>query len=132
MDLKTLMEIFSDPSRIEALSAGDKLNASLITTVVGMGITFTALIILLFAISLMNRVLAKKPEAEPSVSTQITGSVSADEEMDEVVAAITAAIDLYIRPSHNNKVIIRNIRRVQDFNPRWSQAGLIDQLERRL
>ncbi|MCK9175989.1 MAG: OadG family protein [Desulforhopalus sp.] len=131
MDLSTLMEMFSDPSRIGALSAGSKLNASLITTVMGMGITFAALIILLFAISLMNRVLVKKPQAEPSASTQITGGISADEEMDEVVAAIAAAIDLYIRPGHN-KVIIRNIRRVQDFHPRWSQAGLVDQLDRRL
>lgn len=131
MDLSTLMEIFSDPSRIDTLSAGSKLNASLITTAMGMGITFTALVILLFAISLMNRVLIKKTKEKPPVSTQITGSVPADEEMDEVVAAIAAAIDLYIRPGHN-KVIIRNIRRVKDFHPRWSQAGLIDQLGRRL
>ena len=65
MDLSTLMEIFSDPSRIDTLSAGSKLNASLITTAMGMGITFTALVILLFAISLMVLPILNRVNVRP-------------------------------------------------------------------
>lgn len=41
------------------------------------------------------------------------------------------AIDLTITPG-DSPVVIRNIRRIQDFQPRWSEAGLWAQINNRL
>ncbi len=134
MDLSQLFQLFSNPGEIDTLGVGAKMTASLITTLVGMGITFSALIILMFAISWVNTLLNPKPAAakpaRPTTVDEGAADETAAEEIDEVVAAIAAALELSLSPRRNH-VIIRNIRRVKDFQPRWSQAGLMDQLDRR-
>ena len=57
MIVTELLAIFADPNAIHSLSSSDKLLAGLITTILGMGITFSALIILQFIIAWMDKIL---------------------------------------------------------------------------
>ena len=60
MTTAELLTKFANPDIIQTLSAGDKLYAGLITTALGMGITFSALVILQFIIAFMDKLLNKQ------------------------------------------------------------------------
>ncbi len=129
MNLSQLMQLFSSPETIHNLEVADKFYASLITTVLGMGITFSALIILLFTISLMRRIMVRSPKSDqvPSLPASASGVIETDDEEEEIVAVISAALAASLQTSHKN-IVIRNIRRVQDFQPQWNRAGIQNQL----
>ena len=136
MDLTKLMELFSHADTIHNLTAWEKLVGGLITTVMGMGVTFVALTLLLYAIKGLHRALQPKstapqhlPAAPPEPES--CALVIEGEEDEEVIAAIMVAIDLTITPG-DSPVVIRNIRRIEDFQPRWSEAGLWAQINNRL
>ena len=139
MTTTELLATFANADLIESLSFGDKLSASLITTILGMGITFSALIILLFIISWMNNILNKKtaPAAEPAVATvpvaamTRTTAVNKTESDNELVAAITTAIAMSLKSSTSN-IVIRNIEKVDSHSPQWNRAGIIEQMNNRL
>ena len=62
----SLMEIFSNPELMHSLTFGQKMQASLITMIMGLGITFTVLILIWIFIAIMGRILGattKKPAA---------------------------------------------------------------------
>ncbi len=128
MDLSRLMQLFSSPETVESLQLSDKIYASLITTILGMGITFSALVILLFVISFMRK-LAVKPEPAERVTT--TAALQQEEDENELVAVITAAI-VATMPRHRRNITIRNIKRVNDFQPQWNRAGIRNQVNNSL
>ncbi len=127
MNLYQLMELFSTAESIHSLVLSDKLYASLVTTILGMGITFSALIILLLAISLMHKCIA--PPATITQEKPVDATVEEDEAA--VIAAITIAVAETMQTSRKN-IIIRNIKRVNDFQPQWSRAGIRNQLNNSL
>ena len=137
MTTTELLEIFSNSDLIESLSMGDKVTASLITTVLGMGITFSALIILLFIMIWMNKILNREPVAvtanQPAPAPQATPKATAEPQVDEneIVAAITTAIAMSLGTSASN-IIIRNIEKVEERAPQWNRAGVIEQMNSRL
>ena len=81
----SLMEQFSDPNTMHSLSFGDKMLASTITMLMGIGITFLVLCILWAFISIMGRVMkaasGNKTETAPAAaaapSTEMERSTSA-------------------------------------------------------
>ena len=68
----SLMEQFSDPNTMHSLSFGDKMLASTITMLMGIGITFLVLCILWAFISIMGRVMkaasGNKTETAPAAA----------------------------------------------------------------
>lgn len=60
MDLNRLMDLFSHAATINDLTFGEKFVGGVITTVMGMGVTFVALTLLLYAIKAMHRALQPK------------------------------------------------------------------------
>ncbi len=129
MDLSHLLQAnlmldFSLPEKIHSLGFFSKLYASLVTTVMGMGITFFALVILLFTISLMRKLAVQEDLQQASV-TPISPPVQEDDA--EIVAAITVAIAETMQTNRKN-IVIRSIRRVNDFQPQWNRAGIQNQL----
>ena len=68
----TLMEIFSNPDTMHSLSFGEKMTASAITMLMGLGITFTVLILIWIFIAIMGKVLGAtskpKKEAAPAAA----------------------------------------------------------------
>lgn len=133
MDTMELMAKFADPETLKTLSLMQKLLAGLITTFLGMGITFLALIILQFVIDLMARIPGIKAPATREVALQpqpsarpAAAAMEAQRLRDEqLVAAITVALAVQLGTAAGN-IVIRNIRKVDDHSPAWNRAGLAE------
>jgi Na+-transporting methylmalonyl-CoA/oxaloacetate decarboxylase gamma subunit len=124
MDISELLAKFGDPATIGSLSFGDKMLAGLVATMLGMGVTFIALIVLHGVIVLLGRLTAQ-PVVEPLVDTgkePAAGVVGAD-----TVAAVTAALALVLRTSPDS-LVVREIKRVEDAVSAWGRVGLIERL----
>ena len=133
MTTAELLSKFADPEIIQTLSASDKLYAGVMATILGMGITFTALILLLFCIMLMeklSRAPQPKTEPEPKINTN-TGTAETDTDNNELIAVISSVIALQLKTSVNN-IVIRNIEKIDDHSPTWNRAGIIEQMNNRL
>ena len=133
MTTAELLSKFADPEIIQTLSASDKLYAGVMATILGMGITFTALILLLFCIMLMDklsRAPQPKTEPEPKINTN-TGTAETDTDNNEIIAVISSVIALQLKTSVNN-IVIRNIEKIDDHSPTWNRAGIIEQMNNRL
>ncbi|TKB09112.1 OadG family protein [Desulforhopalus sp. IMCC35007] len=137
MTTTELLAVFANPETMKALSISDKLSAGLVTTVLGMGITFAALIILMVIISWMNKLLGKsmavsaKKVAPAPVEAVVPVAAQTRENDNELVAAITTALAVSLQTSTSN-IVIRNIEKVEHGTPRWNRAGIIEQMNSRL
>jgi glutaconyl-CoA/methylmalonyl-CoA decarboxylase subunit delta len=131
----TLMQQFADPALIDKLSGGEKAAGALVTTLMGMGITFIVLSLLWGIIALLTKILdrnqKKHHESELVMETAMEAAVHPHEhpaapvnEADdaELVAVITAAIaaSMGVPPSG---LVINKIRRAKGNTTTWSQAG---------
>ena len=127
MDIMTLMAQFADPQNLHNLSTSQKLTASLITTLLGMGITFISLVILQVVIGLMARFTARNEPPPVAVAPAPAREARSEEKSDpeELVAAITAALAMQLGTSANS-IVIRNIHKVEDHSTVWSRAGLAE------
>lgn len=135
MTTTELLTQFANPETLKALSFGNKLLAGLVTTLLGMGITFIALIILQFLISWMDRLIngSSKDEKAASPAPAIITEPEAGNRVDdgELVAVITATLALQMKTSINT-IVIKNIRKIEDRSPLWNRAGIIEQMNSRL
>ena len=110
----------------ETISFGE----GLIVTVLGMGITFTTLLVLSYLLDLL-RVVFYKPEA-PKAPVQVVQSAPGVEEEDtedaeELIAVISAAVAASLQTSTHN-IVVRNIVRVGDQSPTWNRLGKVEQM----
>lgn len=134
MDIITLMGHFADPQTLAELTLAQKMTASLVTTLLGMGITFVSLIILQFVIGMLARFAAEKPAAvsQPAAPTPAgmeSGPIADTQTSDhELVAAITVALAMQLGTSTGN-IVIRNIRKIDDHTPVWSRTGLAELMD---
>ena len=136
MTTAELLTKFSNPEVIQSLSMSDKLYAGLATTILGMGITISALVILQFVIALMDKLLNKQqkpigPVAQAPVAPQPLAKTVAEHDDTELVAVITATIAMQLKTSVSN-IVIRNIEKTEVQSPAWNRAGIIDQMNNRL
>lgn len=124
MDISELLVKFSDPGTIGSLSLADKMVAGLVVTVLGMGVTFLALIVLHGVIVLLGRLTAQPVVERPVEPEQerAAGAIGAD-----TVAAITTALALVLRTSPDS-LVVREIRRVEDTAPAWGRVGLVERI----
>lgn len=136
MDTVELLTKFADPEAMKALTTAQRVIAGLITTALGMGITFISLIILQFIIGIMAKLTAekavKKQQAKPLVTTE--EKIPAAENLlqdEEIVAAITTALALQLKTSVSN-IIIRNIEKVEASSTAWHKAGLAEHMNNSL
>lgn len=136
MDTIELLAKFADPEVMKTLALGDRLMAGLITTFLGLGITFVSLIILQIVMGLTARFAAPASAAEEPASSEdveVVPQVKAANEVDdaEVVAAITTALALQLKTSVSN-IVIRNIERVEEPSSAWQRAGIAEQMNNSL
>ena len=138
----TLLDKLADPNLLEQMSTSEKLNGAFQATVLGMGITFAALIIIWGLTVLLKNVVAsiegKKDSSVKVVNTpkKKTQAVSEVVEEDptndeELIAVISAAIASSMETSVRN-IVVRNIIRVNDDTPTWGKVARIDQVNSRL
>lgn len=134
MTVTDLLAHFANPEVMQSLSFSDKISAGLITTILGMGITFTALVILQFIIAWMDKILnnsRKKPAAPPlekQADTESAPEASGDES--ELIAVIAATVALQLKTSVDN-IVIKNIEKVEDRSPAWNRAGIVELMNSR-
>lgn len=136
----TLLERFANPDIIKAMPFGEKMLASGYVAILGMGITFLALIILWGTISVMSRTIAGienrktvvkvAPQAPAPATATVEPEETAFDDM-ELVAVITAAIAAATdRPA--SRIVVRDIRRAGGEQPAWRQAGIQRQVSKRM
>lgn len=139
MTATELLARFADPQVFHSLSTSDKLIAGLMTTILGMGITFLALIILQFVIVWMDRICNRKTTEtttaatlkKQSPATQQPREVEPETDSNELVAVIAATIATQLKTSIDN-IMIKNIEKIDDRSPSWNRAGLIEQMNNRM
>jgi sodium pump decarboxylase gamma subunit len=136
MTVTELLTSFANPDSIQVMSFSDKMTAGLATTILGMGITFIALIILQFMISWMDKILNKK-KLEPTAEATAPPArkLPAHQEKpavddNELVAVIASVIAMKMKTSVDN-IIIKNIVKLDDRSPAWNRAGIIEQMNSR-
>ncbi len=118
------------------LPFGDKMFGSLITMILGMGITFIVLIILLFSIKAMAAIFHNKGTALNSAQVATAAPVaaqpapvSADPASDDdalLIAVLTAAV----AACHNEGFIIKNVYRAHTETG-WNTAAKNDAFDSR-
>jgi glutaconyl-CoA/methylmalonyl-CoA decarboxylase subunit delta len=136
MDSVELLVKFADPDVMKTLSISERFIAGLITTVLGMGITFFSLVVLQFVMILMAKLSGNKVEEVPAAVMQSEEIKNSEKEVEpmkdeELVAALSVALAMKLKTSVGN-IVIRNIERVEDTTPVWSKAGLLEQLNDRV
>lgn len=138
MIVTELLAKFANPDVMQTLSTSDKLTAGLITTLLGMGITFSALVILQFVISWMDKILnnsrrqSEKPTAPPAAEPEPRQAPNdAVQDDNELVAVIASVIAMKMKTSVD-KIVIKNIEKIEDHSPAWNRAGIIEQMNSRL
>ncbi len=135
MDTIELLQKFADPEIMKALSLSDRLFAGLITTLLGMGITFISLIVLQVVIQLTARLAASKPERRVSANPEEAVPEASTKkhllQEEELVAAITTALAMQLRTSVSN-IVIRNIEKVGESSSSWHKAGLAEHMNNSL
>ncbi len=133
MTTTELLAAFSQPETMKTLALSDTLYAGIVTTILGMGITFSALIILLFVISLMDKALNKKKQPDAVAPAQPEQQPAEPQQQDdgELIAAITTAIAMSLKTSTTN-IVVRNIQKVENHTPQWHKAGILEQMNNRL
>jgi glutaconyl-CoA/methylmalonyl-CoA decarboxylase subunit delta len=123
-----LLTRLADPTTIQSLSLGDKLLAGLAATLLGMGITFAALILLQLTISCLARILNRPPPPRP---VPPLAAAPPTPPAAELVAVITAVIASQLQTTPE-RIVIKNLEACHGKQPRWSRAGIIDQMNSRL
>jgi len=132
-----LLTAFADPEKIKEFTTNQRLWAGLITTILGMGITFVVLIVLQFVIGLFEKLSGseKKPTLtlKPAVAAA-AGRVDekpASRDDDELVPVIAASVAMVLGTSTGN-IVIRDIKKVEDTSPTWRRAGIVEQMQNRV
>lgn len=144
-----LMERFADPALFDGLAFSEKAAGGLITTLMGMGTTFSILVLLWGAIALTSKLIIKgeqKAKAAAALKTQEATSIavippaqSADsakpitaaEAGNEIVAVLMAAIAASQGHDVLTKLRISKIQRISGSRPTWNAAGSADCVDSR-
>lgn len=123
-----VLENFKHAGTFAQMSFGDKMTATLYVILLGMGITFVALVTIWGLTALMSKIIrayegskeAAVAKVAPTAPAQATQQVVEDDT--ELVAVITAAVAASLNTSMHN-IVVKNITRVGDQTPVWGQAG---------
>ncbi len=120
-----------------SMSVVEKIIGGIVVTVFSMAIVFLVLILIMYIIKAMTASTAKVAERRQAkvvdektevVKIQET-SIEPEDNIEEEIAAVMAAISSYYASS-NSKIVIKNIAK-KDSNS-WVNAGMLDQINSRL
>lgn len=137
-----VLENFKHADTFVQMSMSDKLIATGYVIVLGMGITFVALVLIWWITVLMSKTIqkfeakthlteVKSQSSKVTVSQPIpTLETLAVEDESELVAVITAAIASSLSTSVQS-IRVTNIRRIVDATPTWGKSGRNDVMNAR-
>jgi sodium pump decarboxylase gamma subunit len=137
---------FVNPETIHTLGLGERIVTSLFVTVLGMGITFAALIAIWGMTVLMSKIITgvetknsiaqaatvEKAKAAPAAPAPAPAAAATGEpqEDENLIAVLTAAIAASLNTSMHN-IVVRNVRALPDQTSPWSRAGRSEQMSSR-
>ena len=113
----TLLEIFRDPGKLAEMALADKIVGALQITVIGMALTFVALVLVWLAVRLLARFAAGSPARELRPSPLPRPATA--EDSGEVTAAIAAVIAL-IGDGSRDGFRVKKIVRAPAGGSRWA------------
>jgi len=126
MDNIGIIEQMKNVELFNALSMGEKMYGAAITAILGMGITFIALIILMYSIKAMSAVMNKKSSTTPppaeSLPTTAAAANTATAAVVEDDAEIIAVISAAIAALSGGSAIVKNIYRAP-VESGWTASG---------
>lgn len=114
MEQLSLMQQFADPVLIRELSAAQLLAGSFITTLMGIGITFSVLTLLMAFVTLFTRVLKSGNKLIEKAEATETGGARP-----ELYIALTAAIAAYEGSGTEESRIPRETRKAAGERSNW-------------
>jgi len=124
----SLIEKMKYVELFEEMSFGEKMLGSLVTAILGMGITFIVLLILMYSIKAMGALLrdrkAATTTAVPAAKTPVAAAApaaapAASEDEEEIAAVIAAAISAQ---EGGRGFVIKNVYRAP-VSTGWNAAG---------
>lgn len=134
-----VLENFKHAETFYQMSMSDKLIATGYVIILGVGITFIALMLIWWITVLMSKTIQKieakthltevKSQSSVLQPAPIVESVTVDDES-ELVAVITAAIASSLSTSVSS-IRVTNIRRIVDATPTWGKSGRNDVMNAR-
>ncbi len=119
----------------KGVQLGEALSTGGLTTVVGLGIVFGVLLILMIVLCLFKVIFYKDPakvkKAEAPVVEEVTETVKEEtQDKGELIAILTAAVAASLNTSTYN-LQIKSYRRVKDNRPSWNKEGLRETISNR-
>lgn len=119
----------------KGVQLGEALSTGGLTTVVGLGIVFGVLLILMIVLCLFKVIFYKEPanvkNAQAPVVEVITETVEEEtQDEGELIAILTAAVAASLNTSTYN-LQIKSYRRVKDNRPSWNKEGLRETISNR-
>ena len=131
---QSLMDLFSDPNTIHSLSFGQKMLGSTVTIIMGLGITFTVLLLIWVFIAIMGKILnAVKQKQEKAAAAAAPAAPAAPAPAaadDSLIAVISAAIAAYEGEGANN-LVVRKITRLSGAATPWENAATLARMDTR-
>ena len=117
----------------------EALMTGLSTTVVGLSIVFAVLIILMLVLKIFEKIFYKPDTDKSEKSVEVksvqqpinTADVNSDEDEEELIAVLTAAVAAALNTSTYN-LKIKSYRRLNQNSPAWNKAGVRETIENRL
>lgn len=111
----------------QALSAIEKTEIGIVTTILGMVTVFVVLILLIMVVSLLKSGFNKKPESvTPPQVMQITEPEPVDNTPTDdlqLVAVITAAMSAYLGSNQASSLKVNSIRRITSLESGWASTA---------
>lgn len=112
---------------------GDKLSLldAGVITIFSMVVVFLSLLVISYLIDLMRVLMSKKDNKQVETKTiqqpssVIVNTAVVEEDDTELVAVITAAIAA-MTGTNSNGLVVRNIKRLPDYDSAWSKTGKIE------
>ena len=136
-----VLDNFKQAETFELMSMSDKLLATGYVILLGMGITFVALVLIWMITVIMSKTIQKLEKKDEPVSmitrdveiknTSTPMSVASDDMDEELVAVITAAIAATLNTSMH-QIRVSNIKRIGDQTPTWGKMGRSDVMNARM
>ena len=136
-----VLENFKHADTFAQMGMADKLLATGYVILLGMGITFVALILIWFITAMMSKMIQTfeksknpsktMPEPAKMINTAPVQPVYETEDDGELIAIITAAIAASMNTSMH-QIRVSNIRRIQDTTPVWGKTGRNDVMGSRM
>ena len=122
----------------QGIELSDALSAGGVVTLMGVGIVFSVLVVLMIVLMLFKVIFYKNDSKKQTAATEVKQEVKQEvvsevkpvASDDELIAVLTAAIAASLNTSTYN-LKIKSYRRIENTKPAWNKAGINETINNR-